>query len=218
MNLISILSEIKVVPAKSAGGLVPGDLVQFYFNNNFGYKSRDNSPSRVELTIVTIDKVKETPMRYRIWRNKLKVYFYPETKTYEVGEIEPYFDDKGELIGKDYDYFKDKNDLSKFSLDSIKKDQTRSKFEENKIDLKALANIVNAFYKQYYSFDSMEFAIKSSKEELFTKAYEELKQTEDLYVKIKDKVAEDNLDWIEPIALDLIYKYSNADMSTYKKS
>lgn len=215
MNLISILSEIKVVPAKSAGGLVPGDLVQFYFKNNFNYK---NDPNRVELTIVTIDKVKETPMRYRIWRNKLKVYFYPETKTYEVGEIEPYFGDKGELIGKDWDYFKDKNDLSKFSLDSIKKDQTRSKFEENKIDLKALANIVNAFYRQSYSFDSMEFAIKSSKEELFKKAYEELKKTEDSYVKVKNKIAQDNLDWIEPIALNLIQKYTNADMSTYKKS
>ena len=216
MNLISILSEIKVVPAKSAGGLVPGDLVSFYFKNNFNYK---NDPNRVELTIVTIDKVKETPMRYRIWRNKLKVYFYPETKTYEVGEIEPYFgDNKGELYGKDYDHFKDRNNLSKFSLDSIKKDQTRSKFEENKIDLKALANVVDAFYRQYYSFDSMDFAIKSSKEELFTKAYKELKQAEDSYVKVKDKIAQDNLDWIEPIALNLIHKYSNADMSTYKKS
>ena len=216
MNLISILSEIKVVPAKSAGGLVPGDLVSFYFKNNFNYK---NDPNRVELTIVTIDKVKETPMRYRIWRNKLKVYFYPETKTYEVGEIEPYFgDNKGELYGKDYDHFKDRNNLSKFSLDSIKKDQTRSKFEENKIDLKALANVVDAFYRQYYSFDSMDFAIKSSKEELFTKAYKALKQAEDSYVKVKDKIAQDNLDWIEPIALNLIHKYSNADMSTYKKS
>ena len=216
MNLISILSEIKVVPAKSAGGLVPGDLVSFYFKNNFNYK---NDPNRVELTIVTIDKVKETPMRYRIWRNKLKVYFYPETKTYEVGEIEPYFgNNKGELYGKDYDHFKDRNNLSKFSLDSIKKDQTRSKFEENKIDLKALANVVDAFYRQYYSFDSMDFAIKSSKEELFTKAYKELKQAEDSYVKVKDKIAQDNLDWIEPIALNLIHKYSNADMSTYKKS
>ena len=31
--------------------------------------------------------------------------------------------------------------------------------------------------------------IKLSKEELFKKAYEELKQTEDLFVKVKDKVA-----------------------------
>ena len=216
MNLISILSEIKVVPAKSAGGLVPGDLVSFYFRNNFYNK---NDPNRVELTIVTIDKVKETPMRYRIWRNKLKVYFYPETKTYEVGEIEPYyFGDKGELYDKDYDHFKDRNDLSKFSLDSIKKDQAEVAFKENKIDLKALAIIVDAFYRQYYSSNSMDFAIKSSKEELFKKASEELKQTEDLFVKVKDKVAEDNLDWIEPIALDLIQKYSNADMSTYIKS
>ena len=48
--------------------------------------------------------------------------------------------------------------------------------------------------------------------------WKELKQAEDSYVKVKNKIAQDNLDWIEPIALDLIQKYTNADMSTYKKS
>ena len=158
-------------------------------------------------------------MRYRIWRNKLKVYFYPETKTYEVGEIEPYFgDNKGELYGKDYDHFKDKNDLSEFSLDRLKKSWEEVAFKENKINLVVLGNIVDAFYRQGYYLNAYNKVIKLSKEELFKKAYEELKQTEDLFVKVKDKIAQDNLDWIEPIALNLIHKYSNADMSTYKKS
>ena len=224
MNLISILSEIKVVPAKSAGGLVPGDLTDVNFRANFNYKKNDNDPYRIELVISTIDKVKETPKNYRVWENNLKVYFYPETKTYKIGEIKPSSKfgtsgTMGDLYNKDYSIFKNKNNLSKFSLDSIKKIWARSKFEENKIDLKVLANIVDAFYKvQYYSSDPMDFVMKSSKEELFTKAYKELKQAEDSYVKVKDKIAEDDLDWIEPIALDLIQKYSNADMSTYTKS
>ena len=221
MNLISILSEIKVVPAKSAGGLVPGDLTGLIFKTNFNYKKNNNDPYQIELIISTIDKVKETPKNYRVWENNLKVYFYPETKTYKIGEIKPSSNTMGDLYNKDYDYsiFKNKNNLSEFSLDSIKKIWARSKFEENKIDLKVLANIVDAFYKvQYYSSDPMDFVMKSSKEELFTKAYKELKQAEDSYVKVKDKIAEDDLDWIEPIALDLIQKYSNADMSTYTKS
>ena len=219
MNLISILSEIKVVPAKSAGGLVPGDLINVMFKANFNYKKNNNAPHQIELIITTIDKVKETPKNYRVWTNFLKVYFYPETKTYKIGEIKPSSNTMGDLYNKDYSIFKNKNNLSKFSLDSMKKIWARSKFEENKIDLKVLANIVDAFYKvQYYSSDPMDFVMKSSKEELFTKAYKELKQAEDSYVKVKDKIAEDDLDWIEPIALDLIQKYSNADISTYTKS
>ena len=72
--------------------------------------------------------------------------------------------------------------------------------------------------KQYYSSDSIDRLVKSSKEEIFKKAYEELKKTEDSYVKVKNKIDKDSLDWIEPIALNLIQKYTNADMSTYKKS
>ena len=219
MNLISILSEIKVVPAKSAGGLVPGDLTDVNFRANFNYKKNNDTPHQIELTIGTIDKVKETPKNYRVWENNLKVYFYPETKTYKIGEIKPSWNTRGDLYDKNYPIFKNKNNLSEFSLDYMKKVWARSKFEENKIDLKVLANIVDAFYKvQYYSSDPMDFVMKSSKEELFTKAYKELKQAQDSYVKVKDKIAEDNLDWIEPIALDLIQKYSNADMSTYTKS
>lgn len=221
MNLTSILSEIKVVPAGVVGGLAPGDLTSFYFNNNFIYKDKKNDPYRIELKITTIDKVKETPKNYRIWKNTLPVYFYPEIKTYEIGEIEP-VSIGGELYYKDhlknYNPFKDKNNLSDFSLNRMKKSWEEVAFKENKIDLEVLKDIVDAFYKQYYSSDSIDRVIKSSKEELFKKAYKELKQTEDSFVKVKDKIAQDNLDWIEPIALDLIQKYSNADMSTYKKS
>lgn len=214
MNLTSILSEIKVVPAGVVGGLAPGDLTSVYFNYNFRFKD-DNDPYRIELRITTIDKVKETPKSYRVWRNTLPVYFYPKTKTYEIGEIES---GNGDLYSKDYNYFKNKNDLSEFSLNRLKRNWEEVAFRENKIDLEVLKDIVDAFYKQYYSSDSIDRVIKSSKEELFKKAYKELKQTEDSFVKVKDKIAQDNLDWIEPIALDLIQKYSNADMSTYKKS
>ena len=214
IKLTSILSEIKVVPAGATGGLFPGDLTSVAFSHNFG----SNDLNKITLKITTIDKVKELPKTYRIWRNKLPVYFYPETKTYEIGEIEP-MNSKGELFHIDHIFFEqDINNLSELSLDWIKKSWRSFMFQENKIDLKALANIVNAFYRQSYSFDSMEFTIKSSKEELFKKAYEELKKTEDSYLKVKNKIAQDNLDWIEPIALNLIQKYTNADMSTYKKS
>lgn len=223
IKLTSILSEIKVVPAGAAGGLFPGDLTSVSFSHNFGSNDQNNP---ITLKITTIDKVKELPKTYRIWRNTLPVYFYPETKTYEIGEIEP-MDSKGELYDKDYIYFKeDINNLSGFTLDYMKKIWRSFMFQKNKIDLKVLKDIVDVFYNQYYdssfgrigSPNSIDRLIKSSKEEIFKKAYEELKKTEDSYVKVKDKIAQDNLDWIEPIALDLIQKYSNADMSTYKKS
>jgi hypothetical protein len=217
INLTSILSEIKIVPAGAAGGLFPGDLTSVAFSPNFGYNDDLN---KIILKITTIDKVKELPKTYRIWRNTLPVYFYPETKTYEIGEIKPTIDSKGELFHKDYIYFeKDINNLSGLSLDHTKKSWRSFMFKENKVDLKVLRDIVDAFYNQYYnSSDSIDRLVKSSKEKIFKKAYEELKKTEDSYVNVKNKIGEYNLDWIEPIALDLIQKYTNADMSTYKKS
>ena len=217
MNLTSILSEIKIVPAGAAGGLFPGDLTSVSFSHDFGSNDQNNP---ITLKITTIDKVKELPKTYRIWRNTLPVYFYPETNTDGIGEIKPTIDSKGELFHKDYIYFKeDINNLSGFSLDHLKKIWRGFKFKENKVDLKVLKDIVDAFYNKYYnSSDSIDRLVKSSKEKIFKKAYEELKKTEDSFVKVKNKIDEDSLDWIEPIALDLIQKYSNADMSTYKKS
>lgn len=222
MNLTSILSEIKVVPVGSAGGLVPGDFTSADFRHNFYRKIKEDDPTLIELKINIIDKVKETPKNYRVWLTTLTVYFYLETKTYEVKGIEPEpWHIKGDLYSKDWNPFKDKNNLSGLSsgLDYMKKAWKESKFKENKVDLEVLKDIVDAFYNQYsYGSDSMKRVVKSSKEELFKKAYKELKKAEDSFVKVKDKIAQDNLDWIEPIALDLIQKYSNADISTYKKS
>lgn len=223
MNLTSILSEIKVVPANIVGGLAPGDFTSADFRHNFYRKIKEDDPTLIELKINIIDKVKETPKNYRVWLTTVTVYFNLETKTYEVKGIEPEpWHIKGDLYSKDWNPFKDKNNLSGLSsgLDYMKKVWEEVKFEENKVDLEVLKDIVDVFYNQYFSYRSnpKDRIIKSSKEELFKKAYKELKKAEDSFVKVKDKIAQDNLDWIEPIALDLIQKYSNADISTYKKS
>lgn len=216
MNLTSILSEIKVVPASVAGGLFPGDVL---FISYF----KKNDDGKIELGVQVVDKVKETPKKYRVFKKMYRVTFDLNDRSIDIKE-EPSYSElyEKDIINTSKNEIFNLNNISKLSttLKHLKEFILEKEFEE-KIDIKTLQRVVSAFvkYSHFSSFSTYEEFIEN-REKIFQKAYNELKVAEEKTKGAEDTVKniKDAIDWLESQALEFLQKYTNADMSTYKKS
>jgi hypothetical protein len=221
MNLTSILSEIKAVPAGVAGGLFPGDVFGIRY-----FKKNDNG--EIEWEIEVVDKVKETPLKYKVFTKMYHVTFDLNDISIDIKEepvrVELYKKDiiDAVLAGTSRNKFSNLNNISKLSgiLEYFKEALFEKEFEE-KIDIKTLKRVVSAFvkYNKFSSVGTYEEFIEN-REKIFQKAYNELKVAEEKTKGAEDTVKniKDTIDWLESQALEFLQKYTNADMSTYKKS
>jgi hypothetical protein len=220
MNLTSILSEIKVVPAGVAGGLFPGDIFGGYGSLRY---FRKNDDGEIEWEIEVVDKVQETPLKYKVFTKMYRVTFDLNDRSIDIKEepvrVELY---KKDIIDTRRNKFSNLNNISKLSgiLEYFKEALFQKELEE-KIDIKTLKRVVSAFveYNKFSSFGTYEEFIEN-REKIFQKAYNELKVAEEKTKGAEDTVKniKDTIDWLESQALEFLQKYTNADMSTYKKS